>query len=150
LFVSAPSPAEVHTNLANLAGVLGMAVEKTSVEEQLARVLDWLDAHPGWLLIVDNVDTEPAAAEAQRLLPRLRAGHVLITPRIGNWPPGIEPLDLNVLAPDAAVAFLLERTPHRRKTADDAAQAARVARELDGLALALEQAGAYIDKLRLS
>ena len=48
------------------------------------------------------------------------------------------------------MAFLLERTPHRRKAADDAVQAAAVARELDGLALALEQAGAYIDKLRLS
>jgi tetratricopeptide (TPR) repeat protein len=147
LFVSAPSAAEF---LANLAGVLGTRIEKASVEEQLARVLDWLDAHPGWLLIVDNADTEEAASEIQRLLPRLRAGHVLITSRIGNWPPGVEPLDLDVLAPDAAVAFLLERTPHRRKTADDAAQAARVVRELGGLALALEQAGAYIDKLRLS
>ena len=55
-----------------------------------------------------------------------------------------------MLAPADAEAFLLERTPHRRKPADDAVQAAAIARELDGLALALEQAGAYIDKLRLS
>jgi tetratricopeptide (TPR) repeat protein len=150
LFVSAPSAGEFHTNLANLVGVLRMAFEKASTDEQMAHVLDWLDAHPGWLLIVDNVDTEEAAAEVQRLLPRLRAGHVLITSRIGNWPPGVEPLDLDVLAPDAAVVFLLERTPHRRSADDDAAQAAQVARELGGLALGLEQAGAYIDKLRLS
>ena len=44
----------------------------------------------------------------------LRAGHVLITSRIANWSAGVEPLELHVLAPDAAVAFLLERTPHRR------------------------------------
>jgi hypothetical protein len=150
LFVPAPSIAELHTNLANLVGVLGTTVKKASVEEQLAQVLDWLDAHPGWLLIVDNVDTEEAAAEVQRLLARLRAGHVLITSRIGNWGAGVERLDLDVLAPAAAAAFLLERTLLRRKMADDASQAARVARELDGLALALEQAGAYIDKLRLS
>jgi hypothetical protein len=62
----------------------------------------------------------------------------------------VEPLELDVLAPEAAVAFLLERTPHRRKGADDAARAGAIAGELDGLALALEQAGASIDKLRLS
>src|SRR5262249_7055309 len=81
---------------------------------------------------------------------RLRSGHVLITSRIGNWGAGVEPLELNVLAPADAAAFLLERTPHRRQAADDAARAAAIARELDGLALALDQAGAYIDKLRLS
>ena len=75
---------------------------------------------------------------------------MLITSRIGNWSAGVEPLELDVLAAADAVAFLLERTPHRRQRADDAAQAAAIARELDGLALALEQAGAYIDKQRLS
>ena len=75
---------------------------------------------------------------------------MLITSRIANWSAAVEPLELDVLAPAEAVAFLLERTPHRRPRPDDAAVAATIARELDGLALALEQAGAYIDKLRLS
>ena len=34
----------------------------------MAEVLHWLDAHPGWLLIVDNVDTDEAAREVERLL----------------------------------------------------------------------------------
>jgi tetratricopeptide (TPR) repeat protein len=150
LFVSAPSPDELRANLAGLASVLGTTAETAAVEEQLAAVLDWLDAHPGWLLIVDNVDTEEAADEVQRLLARLRAGHVLITSRIGNWGTGVEPLDLGLLAPEDAVAFLLERTPHRRRADDDAGRAAAIAGQLDGLALALEQAGAYIDRLRLT
>jgi tetratricopeptide (TPR) repeat protein len=75
---------------------------------------------------------------------------VLITSRIGNWSAGVEPLELHVLVPEAAESFLLDRTPHRRKAADDPARAGSIARELDGLALALEQAGANIDKLRLS
>jgi tetratricopeptide (TPR) repeat protein len=147
LFISAPTPAELH---ANLVGVLGMKIDGLPVDQQMAEVLHWLDAHPDWLLIVDNVDTDEAAREVERLLAKLRAGHVLITSRIANWSAGVEPLELHVLAPDAAVAFLLERTPHRRKLADDASRAAAIARELDGLALALEQVGAYIDKLRLS
>ena len=150
LFVSASSVAELRANLANLVGVLGTTAQETSVDQQLAEVLRWLDVHPGWLLIVDNVDTEEAAQAVEGLLDQLRAGHVLITSRIGNWSAGVEPLELDVLAPADAAAFLLQRTPHRRKLADDATRAAAIAGELDGLALALEQAGAYIDKQRLS
>src|SRR5262249_34670921 len=43
LFVSALSVAELRANLANLVGVLGMTAEGTSVEQQLAEVLRWLD-----------------------------------------------------------------------------------------------------------
>jgi tetratricopeptide (TPR) repeat protein len=150
LFVSAPSAAELRARLADLVGVLAIATAETAVEPRLAEVLGWLDAHPGWLLILDNVDTEEAAREVRQLLARLRAGHVLITSRIANWRAGVEPLELHVLAPADAVAFLLERTPHRRQRPDDATRAAAIASELGGLALALEQAGAYIDKLRLS
>jgi hypothetical protein len=61
LFVSAPTLAEMRTNLANLVGVLGTPAETASLDEQLTQVLHWLEANPGWLLIVDNVDTEEAA-----------------------------------------------------------------------------------------
>jgi tetratricopeptide (TPR) repeat protein len=150
LFVSAPTVAELRANLANLVGVLGTTAAGTSVDQQLAEVLRWLDVHPGWLLIIDNVDTEEAAQAVEDLLNQLRAGHVLITSRIGNWSAAVEPLDLDVLAATDAAAFLLERTPHRRQQPDDEAVAAAIARELDGLALALEQAGANVDRLRLS
>jgi tetratricopeptide (TPR) repeat protein len=150
LFVSAPTPAKLRANLANLVGVVGIRDKEAAVAPQLEAVLRWLWAHPGWLLIVDNVDREAAAKGVQRLLPRLRAGHVLITSRIGNWEPGIEAVELDKLAPADAAAFLLERTRHRRQPADDTAQAGAIVGELGGLALALEQAGAYIDKLRLS
>ena len=150
LFVSALSAGELRSRLADLVGVLAIDTTETAVEPRLAEVLRWLDAHPAWLLILDNVDTAEAAAEAERLLARLRAGHVLITSRISNWGAGVEPLELHVLAEADAVAFLLERTRNRRRKPDDPAVAAAIARELDGLALALEQAGAYIDKLQLS
>jgi tetratricopeptide (TPR) repeat protein len=150
LFVPAPSAAELRAKLADLVGVFAIATAETAVEPRLGAVLSWLDAHPGWLLILDNIDTEEAAREVHQLLAQLRAGHVLITSRIANWRAGIEPVELHVLAQADAVAFLLERTTHRPQRPDDDARAAEIARELDGLALALEQAGAYIDKLRLS
>jgi len=56
-----------------------------------------------------------------------------------------------VLSVDDAAAFLLERTERRRqKTPDDAATARQLAGDLGQLALALEQAGAYVAKLGIS
>jgi tetratricopeptide (TPR) repeat protein len=150
LFISAPSAGELRANLANLVGLLAIESRSTAVDHQVREVLHWLDVNPGWLLIVDNVDSDDAAHEIERLLAKLRTGHVLITSRISNWSAGVEPLELSVLAEPDAMAFLLERTAQRRKKPDDDARAGEITRELGGLALGLEQAGAYIDKLRLS
>jgi hypothetical protein len=62
----------------------------------------------------------------------------------------LQPLALHLLAAADAAAFLLDRTPHRCVEPDDPAAAAAIATALDGLALALEQAGAYIEQKRLS
>ena len=149
LFVSGPTPSALRANLANLAELLGIAVT-ASVDEQMDAVLGWLEARPGWLLILDNVDTEDAAREAERLLVRLRSGHVLITSRISNWGGGVEALELEVLEEKDAVSYLLERASHRRKAPGEQDAASAVARELGCLALGLEQAGAYINRLSLS
>ena len=108
--------------------------------------------HPGWFLIFDNVDTEEAAQAVENLLSQLSsAGQVLVTSRLSGWSGAVESLALDVLAEADAKAFLLERTEERRrKQADDPEQARRLAVELGQLALALEQAGAYIVKHRLT
>ncbi|MBU2693436.1 MAG: tetratricopeptide repeat protein [Candidatus Eisenbacteria bacterium] len=60
-------------------------------------------------------------------------------------------MELDVLAVEDAARFLLERTARgRRRLPSDPADAEALARELDGLALALEQAGAYIARQRSS
>ena len=150
LFVSAPSGPGLRSNLAELLGPLGLAAPGLALEDRLAIALDGLNARPGWLLILDNVDTEEAAAEVHRLLPRLRSGHILMTSRQSNWRAGIKPVELDVLSEADAVVFLIERASHRILSADDEPAALAIAHELGGLALALEQSGAYIDKLRLT
>jgi len=155
LFVQADSPSGLQQNLASLCGPMVMDLAEKDAREtevQVAAVLDWLQRHPGWFLILDNVDTEEAATAVQALLARLtRAGQVVITSRLGNWEGAVETLALDVLSVEAAADFLLERTEGgsnkqggRRKQPDDAAQARVLAVELGQLALALEQAGAYI------
>lgn len=74
-----------------------------------------------------------------------------MTSRLSDWPSSVESLTLDRLEEADAAAFLPERTrDRRRKTPDDDAQARAVAVDLGRLALALEQAGAYIDKYRFT
>jgi hypothetical protein len=134
LFVVASSPEDLRRNLAALVGPLVLDLEEQDAKEEEAKVaaaLRWLRNNPGWFLILDNVDTREAAQTAEGLLAQLHAGDVLITSRLARWSKKVEPLELDVLAADDAVAFLLERTEdRRRKTPTDEADARTLATEL--------------------
>jgi hypothetical protein len=94
-----------------------------------------------------GLDTSDAVKEADTLLGTLTGGRVVITSRLANFAGHFDPFELDVLGVADAVAFLLERTERRRhRTPDDAETAGLLAEDLGGLALALEQAGAYVAK----
>ncbi len=153
LTAPADSPESLNRGIAALCKPLGLPEHEAREEAvQVEAALRWLGAHPGWLLILDNTDTREAVAAVENLLPRLQRGHALITSRVSEWSGGVKTRDLDVLDPDAAVAFLLETTADRRRvTASDAQDARALATEdLEGLALALEQAGAFIKHTRCS
>ena len=154
LFVIAETPEALRRNLAALTGPLVLNLPEHGADKEDIRIkaaLDWLKAHPGWFLILDNLDTPEALEEADRLMGRLTGGHVLVTSRLANFAGNFSPLALDVLSVNDAAAFLLERTEGRRRTTDDdAAEARSLAIELGQLALALEQAGAYIARLAIS
>lgn len=151
LFVVAETPEALRRNLAALAGTLIPGLETTDDAARLQAVLDWLQANPGWFLIFDNVDAKPALAEVERILGALSGGHVVVTSRLADFSGNFQPLPLDILAVNDAAAFLLARTQGRRRTAaDDDAKVREVAVELGQLALALEQAAAFIAKRRLT
>ncbi len=151
LFVSADGEAALNAGLAALAGAESLDLPEKEAREDAAKteaVLRWLGAHPTWLLILDNVDDERAVAAVGKLLARLTGGHVIVTARAANFPAALPTLELDALDEQSATQFLIERTRGKRvEAADDAAQARALATELGGLALGLEQAGAYIAKL---
>ncbi len=152
LFVTADSPQNLQRNLAELVGPMVLDLDAKDATEEEVRVvaaLRWLAEHPGWFLILDNVDDEKSAEVVERLLPKLQNGHVVITSRLARWRGQVQPLELDVLSIESAAEFLLERTnPEgsrgRKVQTSDAEDALQLAKDLDGLALALEQAGAYI------
>jgi tetratricopeptide (TPR) repeat protein len=96
----------------------------------------WLDSHGGWLMVFDNAET----AEAVRpCIPQRRTGHTLITSRSRQWDRVAKAVGVNKLDGETAAKFLQERT---ESTDQDSARA--IARDLDGLPLALEHAAGYV------
>ncbi|MSP02082.1 MAG: tetratricopeptide repeat protein [Acetobacteraceae bacterium] len=147
LFVRAPDETALTANLAALTGLLRLPEETAAdTDVRLKAVLRWMTDHPGWLLILDNVDSPEALRAAMAHVRALRNGHILLTSRLtGAFAQDIQVLDLGLLTPEDAVAYLLKATEGARRPGPDAsAQAARLAEALDHLTLALVHAAAYI------
>jgi tetratricopeptide (TPR) repeat protein len=153
MFVSASDGTALDAGLAGLTvfEILDLP-EKEARDDatKITAVLRWLEANPTWLMILDNVDDRAAVAAAAKLMPRLKGGHVVITARASNFPVSMRKLEVSTLDENAAAQFLLDRTDaDRSKAKDDAALARTLVRELGGLALGLEQAGAHIATERI-
>ncbi|GAA4966083.1 hypothetical protein GCM10023334_087010 [Nonomuraea thailandensis] len=145
-WIDADSPDRIRTGLAALAqaltcGIDSVAAEQATVEEAAGWAVSWLAAHPGWLVIFDNVEE---VADVEPYLAGLAHGHVLITTRrdVGWQHLDIAPVRLELLSRPAAIALLagLIGPP-------DSANAGALedlAEQLGDLPLALTQAGAYI------
>ncbi|MEV4532540.1 tetratricopeptide repeat protein [Asanoa sp. NPDC049518] len=134
---------KIRAGLADLAFRLHTELQIVATQDEAANwTLAWLQAHDGWLLVLDNVEDRLLA---EPLLGQLRRGHVLITTRRDvGWDDITDGcLRLDVLAPPAAVDLLL-----RLSGEADAATAERLAAELGYLPLALRQAGAYLRQTR--
>lgn len=151
LFVRADSPTVLRDSLAELANKSVLNLPEQDEEKQDDKkmaVLRWLQENPDWLLILDNADNSAAAQAVESMLPQLTVGRVIITSRLSKWSKQLYGMQIDVLAHEDATKFLLERTIiHRQKELDivDNLEASALANDLGGLALALEQAGAYIE-----
>lgn len=152
--VTADTHNDIVRSIATLAEPLTLNLPEQKSDEQSVRfaaVVNWMRRHPDWLLILDGVDTEDAAKGVEETLSLLTGGHCIVTGRLDRWSKSLDCLELSVLDIDDSAQLLQDRTTRRRrKSESDADYAVQIAKELDGLALALEQAGAFIDQRRIS
>ncbi|MEH1129561.1 FxSxx-COOH system tetratricopeptide repeat protein [Micromonospora sp. CPCC 206061] len=138
-WITADTPERVTLGLADLTTRLH---PMPNLAQATTWAIGWLQSHPGWLLVLDNVE-DPA--DVGDLFGALHGrGHILVTTRrdLGDarWARlSLATLHLGVLDRAASVQLLTRLT---RRTDEAAFQL--LAADLGDLPLALEQAAAYI------
>jgi len=138
-----------------LAQLLDLPEKGEQDQSQIvAAVKRWLAAKEGWLLILDNADDLPLA---QAYLPASHKGYVLFTTRDQVGGTIAASIEVEKLTPQDGALLLLRWSkrldrdaPLDQARAADRTAAERIAKEMDGLPLALVQAGAYIEETRCS
>jgi len=144
-----------------LADLLGLArlLDLPEKDEQdsgraAAAVARWLEATPGLLLIFDNVEELALVGE---FVPGTGQAHVLLTTRTQVTGSFAGRIDLEEMFAEEGALFLLRRAGIVKQDAgfadippESLGDAKEIAELLDGLPLALDQAGAYIEETRCS
>ena len=145
-WVKAETELSAVTDLATIGRSLSLA--GATLDELAMQVRQWLETHDRWLVIFDNAD-QPELLKS--VLPRRRHGRILLTSRAQRFVSvGIKaPLEMGKLSLEESIAFLSDRTQRLELDAAELAAVEALARELDGLPLALEQAGAYLDQVQV-
>ena len=155
-WVNAATPESLTSGYSSLASALKLTRQDSPYPNRVAKtVLERLKTEPDWLLILDNADELPAV---QALIPADGSGHLMLTTREpATRGLQIEPLKMEKMPVDDGARLILRRAGLLGEAAclDNAKpfhrEAARaISREVDGLPLALYQAGAVIEEKSMS
>ncbi|MDQ2906895.1 MAG: FxSxx-COOH system tetratricopeptide repeat protein [Chloroflexota bacterium] len=151
LWARADSREALVSGFTDIARLLNLP-EKDAQNQDIivSAVTRWLATNKGWLLILDNADDLTIVRDT---LPREQPGHILITTRASAVGKIARRVEIDTLPQEEAALFLLRRAgiigrnaAASKATAENYTKAKEIAEALDGLPLALEQAGAYIEE----
>jgi nucleoside phosphorylase len=151
IWVRAVTEAELITDFQSAARLLKCPEDRLHKRESLLQTMtDWFMTNTEWLLILDNADN---IALIEPFLPKAARGHILLTTRTQATGAVAQQVELENLNPDDGALCILRRANllpwngRLRDTSGAKAAAAKTLSQLmDGLPLALEQAGAYIEE----
>jgi tetratricopeptide (TPR) repeat protein len=151
LWVQANDPETLLLNFVALARLLNLPERDAREQQMVVHALKrWFETHTNWLLIFDNADD---LAMVQNYLPAGTQGHTLLTTRAQAMGGLARKVELDTMGAEEGAELLLRRagiipegaTLESARAADRAA-AIDIVRAMDGLPLALDQAGAYIEE----
>ncbi|HEY7415619.1 MAG TPA: tetratricopeptide repeat protein, partial [Ktedonobacteraceae bacterium] len=154
LWVTASTRDMLGADFVMLAALLKLPEQQEQKQDIVVGAVKlWLTTHESWLLILDNVDDPEMIID---FLPVRVVGNVLLTTRLQALGRTVTHcIEVEKMGLDEGVMFLLRRTrelvsdaPLDQAMEESQAQAAEIVAALDGLPLALDQAGAYIEETR--
>lgn len=123
--------------------------EEKDVSIMITAVHRWLKRLDSWLLVLDDVKDEQSLKD---FIPSIEKGRVLITTQL-NEISGITNIDVERMSESEGVLFLLRRSREIAPNSGDGQtlvatypDARQIVEIMDGLPLALDQAGAFIEE----
>jgi tetratricopeptide (TPR) repeat protein len=151
LWVTAATQNTLLADFVTLAATLVLP-EKNEQDQNLtvSAVQRWFAQHTNWLLILDNADDLDVVEE---FVPAGGKGHILLTTRVHAPGALAQSVEVQQMDRDEGSLLLLRRTrmlaaaatldqaPLQERSSADA-----IVSEMDGLPLALDQAGAYMEE----
>ncbi len=151
LWVHADSPEILQASFVNLAATLNLPeLHDTDQHVIIKAVKQWMQRNTRWLLVIDNLEDINLL---QEFIPSPHPGHILITTRTHYTGYIAQRVHFLPLLTDDGALLLLRRAKllSPRAMLNEALEADRtfareITRSMDGLPLALDQAGAYIEE----
>ncbi len=148
-WVSAETVEDLNDGLAGMAEELNLLTAAPATKRQALEMMhDWFRTQSDWLLVLDNADDIETLAP---YFPRHHSGRLIITTRARNTVKWAAPISLAKFGREEGALLLLRRAGMLAVNQslgdalpDDVEPAMALSDELDGLALALDQAGAYL------
>ncbi len=151
LWVKAESLESINSDFVTIAHLLNLP-EKQEQEQHLIieAVKRWFKNHDGWLLILDNADD---LEMVRSFIPTDGQGYILLTTRAQATRRIARRIEIEEMDVEEGALFLLRRATiiDSGSTLDaasiaDQTTAKEISQAMDGLPLALDQAGAYIEE----
>jgi tetratricopeptide (TPR) repeat protein len=154
-WVKAESTESLISDFVTMAYLLNLPEQQ---EQEQSRVVEavkrWFQEHTGWLLIFDNADD---LTLLRNFLPSGGKGHILLTTREQATGRIAQRIELEKMEQEEGALFLLRRAgiitrdaPLDAADPTDLKAAKEIVQAMDGLPLALDQAGAFIEETRCS
>lgn len=151
LWARAESADALTSSYVAIAALLRLPEQEAREQEVVVQgVKTWLQTHRGWLLILDNADE---LTLLPNFLPPTLGGHLLLTTRAAMTGRLAHRLEIETLPPEHGALFLYRRAgliapdaPLEQAPLEERSLALEISRELGGLPLALDQAGAYLEE----
>ena len=155
LWARAETRAVLVSDFVEIAELLNLSEKHESDQRRVVEAVKaWLDAHADWLLILDNVED---FSMVSNFIPSFNKGHIVLTTRTQFTGKFAQHIGLEQMEPDEGALFLLRRAKLVAPTGvlaeaspAERAVAEEISRMMDGLPLALDQAGAYIEETACS
>jgi len=142
-WLTAENRQTLETQYQQIASAVGLEVLGLALADVLARVRGWFETtDKSWLVVFDNAESPAVLAG---LIPTSGRGRVMITSRHRQWAGAAQVQRLEVLDHASAVQLLCDLSGRA-----ESVSANRLVEWLGRLALAVEQAGAYIAQTSIS